>query len=91
MSHARTLPLLMPGVQHRVSGGGSNLGRPRAGRIYRGSAKRIRRIKWRDYTPREFVVLMVVGIAVVLVLMSWLMTHPDTGHRHPADASVNSR
>jgi type II secretory pathway component PulM len=81
----------MRGPQHRVSSGGPRLARPRAGRVYRGSAKRIRRINWRDHTPREFVVLVVVGIAMVLVLISWFITHPDNGHHHHADTSVDPR
>src|SRR5437773_2219597 len=80
----------MRGAQHRVSGGGPQLARPRAGRVYRGSAKRIRRIKWRDHTPREFVVLVILGIAMV-VLISWLIAHPDTGHHHHAHSNVDSR
>ncbi len=49
-------------------------------------AKRIRRIRGRDHTPREFAAFVVVAIAMVVVQISWLMTHPDTGHHHHADA-----
>ena len=47
------------------------------GRAYRGSPKRIRRIRWQEHTPRELVVLIVVGVAIVVALISWLVTHPE--------------
>jgi hypothetical protein len=54
-----------------------HFGRPGVGRAYRGSPKRIRRIRWQEHTPREFVVLIVVGVAIVVALISWLVTHPE--------------
>ena len=90
-SDPRTLALVMRGSQPRVSGAGPHFARAGAGRVYRGSAKRIRRIKWRDHTPREFVVLVILGVAMVLVLISWLIMHPDTGHHHPVPVNRDSR
>jgi type II secretory pathway component PulM len=54
-----------------------HFGRPGVERAYRGSPKRIRRIRWQEHTPREFVVLIVVGVAIVVALISWLVTHPE--------------
>jgi hypothetical protein len=53
---------------------GSHLSRPGAGRTYRGSSKRIRRIKWQDHTPPEFVTFVVVAFIIMMVLISRLMT-----------------
>ena len=61
---------------------GAHSGGSRSGRAYRGSAKRVRRIRWQDHTPRSFVALMVAGLAITILLISWLVTHPDTAHHH---------
>ena len=82
---------VMRGSQPGVSGAGPHFARTGAVRVHRGSAKRIRRIKWRDHTPREFVVLVIRGVAMILVLISWLIAHPDRGHHHPAAVNINSR
>src|SRR5690349_12937982 len=39
----------------------------------------------------SLVVLTTVGLAVVLALISWLMTHPDPRHQHPQRADDTSR
>ena len=78
------LRVLMSGSRHRALNGGPHFARPRARRLYRGSPKRVQSIKWRDHTSRAFVVFGVVGIAVALLLVSWLITHPETAHPHRA-------
>jgi hypothetical protein len=81
----------MAGEQRSGSHNGPHLGRAGVGRIYRGSAKRIGRIRWREHTPWELVALMVVVIAIVVALVSWLVTHPEAGHHHHGEPTVDSR
>jgi hypothetical protein len=70
---------------------GPHFSRPRAGLSYRGSPKRIRRIKWQDHTPPSFAALMLAGLALVLALIAWLITHPEAGHHHSGQVNVDSR
>ena len=81
----------MAGGQRSGSHSGPHLCRAGVGRIYRGSAKRIGRIRWREHTPWELVALMVVVIAIVVALVSWLVTHPEAGHHHHGEPAVDSR
>jgi len=82
----------MPGSRHQTSRGGPHLSRPGVGRTYRVSAKRIRRTRWQDHTPREFVALIVIGTAIVLALIAWFITHPESGHHHDVGhATVGKR
>jgi hypothetical protein len=81
----------MAGEQRSGSHSGPHLCRAGVGRIHRGSAKRISRIKWRDHTPRELVALMVVVISIVVALISWLVTHPEASNHHHGEPTVDSR
>jgi H+/Cl- antiporter ClcA len=59
--------------------------------MYRGSSKRVRRIKWQDHTPPSFVAFMAAGLAIMVLLISWLMTHPETAHHHAEQVMGASR
>jgi hypothetical protein len=64
------------GTMGRVSVGNPQTAKTGATKVYRGSSKRVRRIKWRDNTParvRIFVALLIVALAA---MMSWLIRHP---------------
>jgi hypothetical protein len=37
------------------------------------------------------VALMVAGLALVIALISWLMTHPEAGRHHAGQVNVGSR
>jgi type II secretory pathway component PulM len=69
----------------------SHLGRPGAGKVYRGSRKRLRRLKWREHTPAEFWILVVIVIVMLLVVIPWLINHPPAEHHHETDATLGSR
>jgi hypothetical protein len=69
-------------MQVRRFHGGPHFSRPGVSRTYRGSPKRIRRIKWRDHTPPSFVAWTMAGLVVLLAVIYWLMTHPEAGHHH---------
>jgi hypothetical protein len=56
-----------------------------AGRTYRGSSKRVRRIRWQDHTPPSLVAFMAAGLAMIVLLISWLVTHPQAVHHHTAE------
>ena len=70
--------------------GGPHSSGSRAGRTYRGSTKRLRRLKWQDHTPPSFVAFMAAGLAIMVLLISWLMMHPEAGHHQPGQAIVRS-
>ena len=66
---------------------GPDFSRPRAGRTYRGSAKRIRRIKWQEHTPASFVALLVAGLVMVL---AYLLADDASGSR-PSSRRTSER
>jgi hypothetical protein len=81
----------MAGGRRSGSHCSAHLGRTGAGRIYRGSAKRIRRIKWREHTPLGFAAFMFVLVAIMIGVIIWLTTHPEDGHHHDGQVTVYSR
>jgi hypothetical protein len=48
---------------------------PRASRLYRGSSKRVRRIRLRGIWSAEFWVWMVLVVFFLLVVIPWIVTH----------------
>jgi hypothetical protein len=34
---------------------------------------------------------MAAGVAIIVLLISWLVTHPEAGHHHVGSAIVGSR
>jgi hypothetical protein len=81
----------MAGGRQNWSGNGRHLNRAGVGRVYRGSSKRIRRIRWQEHTPREFLVLIVIETLLLVALISWLTTHPETGLHNGGQVTVDSR
>src|SRR4051812_27358752 len=67
----------------------SHLGRAGGGRIYRGSAKRIGRIKWREHTPRGFAAFVFALVAIMVGVITWLTTHSEDGHHHDGQVTVD--
>ena len=49
-------------------------------KAYRGSRKRLRRIRARDNWSVELVIFIVFMLFVLIVLVPWIATHPHT-HR----------
>jgi hypothetical protein len=62
--------------------GGFQVNRAGARLVDRGSPKRIRKIHWRDHTPRGFVAMVVLSITLVLVFIWWLIAHPEWVESH---------
>ena len=80
----------MAGGRQHLSHGGSNLGRSGAGKTYRGSRKRLRRIKWQEHTPVEFWIYLVLMLVALLIVIPWLIKHPPPEHHHGTDAIVGA-
>jgi hypothetical protein len=70
----------MPAAHHYGSGNGPRAG---AGKVYRGSRKRVRRIKWLENNSVEFWILVVLLLFMLLVGVPWLVKHPPADrHQH---------
>jgi hypothetical protein len=52
------------------------------GKIYRGSRRRLRRIKWHEHTPTEFWIFVGPVIVMLIVLILWLTKHPPAEAHH---------
>jgi hypothetical protein len=63
----------------------SGIGPPasgRPGREYRGSRKRVRRLKFRDNWPVELWFVVAVVLFTLFVVVPWLVQHPLPDHPH---------
>jgi len=80
----------MAGGRQHLSHSGLHLLGPGAGKTYRGSRKRLRRIKWHEYTPVEFWIYLVLLLVALLIVIPWLIKHPPSGHHHGTDAIVGA-
>jgi hypothetical protein len=47
-----------------------------AGKLYRGSPKRLRQIRWRDHTPLDVWILLAFIALFFLFGIPWLIQHP---------------
>ena len=80
----------MTGARQYLSHSGPHLGRPGAGKTYRGSRKRLRRIKWQEHTPVEFWIYLVLLLVVRLLVILSLIKHLPPEHQHGTDAIVGA-
>ena len=67
----------MPAARHDGPGNGLHAG---AGKVYRGSRKRVRRIKWWENSPLEFWIFVVLILFMLFVGVPWLIKHPPTDY-----------
>ena len=72
----------MASARRLIVGHGPHLRRAGAGKIYRGSRRRLRRIKWHEHTPAEFWIFVVLVIVMLIVLIPWLTKHPPPESYH---------
>jgi hypothetical protein len=64
----------------------------RPDKAYRGSCKRIRRIKWREQTSVEFWVFVVLVALMLIVGVPWLVWHPmEHQHHAPRNTTVHAK
>jgi hypothetical protein len=68
-------------MRYRASTSGPQAAGPRPGRAYRGSRKRVRRIRFRDNWAVELWILVAVILFVLFVLVPWLVQHPPVDHQ----------
>lgn len=73
--------VVMPALRPTLSGSGPHLSRPGAGHVYRGSRKRLRRIKWHEHTSVEFWIFVVLMLLMLFGGIPWMIRHPPE-HRH---------
>jgi hypothetical protein len=69
-------------MRYRTSAGGPQTSGPRPGKVYRGSRKRVRRIRFRDNWPVELWILVAVILFMLFVVVPWLVQHPPPDHQH---------
>jgi hypothetical protein len=67
----------MRAAHHYGSGNGPHTG---AGKVYRGSRKRIRQTKWWENTSVEFWIFVVLILFMLFVGIPWLVKHPPADH-----------
>jgi hypothetical protein len=72
----------MSAVRHHVVGEGPHAARPGAGKSYRGSRKRVQRIKWRENTPVELWIVVALILFTLFVGVPWLVKHPPADLHH---------
>jgi len=70
----------MPAMRHHLAGSGPHASRPGAGKVYRGSRKRLRRIGWRENTSVELWIFVVLVLFMLFVGIPWLIRHPPVHH-----------
>jgi hypothetical protein len=76
----------MSAIRQRVSTGGPQQNRPGTSKVFRGSKKRLQRIKWYEHTSIEFWVFVVLVLLMLFAGIPWMIHHPpDEHHRHVAD------
>lgn len=63
----------MPAARHYGHSAGPH---PGVGKAYRGSRKRVRRIKWWENTSVEFWILVALLLLMLFVGVPWLIRHP---------------
>jgi hypothetical protein len=69
----------MPPAHHFGSGIGRRVG---AGKVHRGSRKRVQRIKWRENTSVEVWIFIVLILLTLILGIPWLIKHPPDDHHH---------
>lgn len=81
----------MPATRHYASDTGPYARRGRSGKVYHGSRKRVRQIKWRDSTPLGFWMFVILMLLLLLVGIPWLIQHPAEEHHRTNGAPLMSR
>jgi hypothetical protein len=67
--------------RHYQSGNGVPSG-VRTGKLYRGSRKRVQRIKVRENTSVELWIFVLLMLFLLFVGLPWLTKHPPADHHH---------
>jgi hypothetical protein len=59
----------MPSARQNPARSGPHLSRPGAAKVYRGSRKRLRGIKWHEHTPVAFWIFVALVIMMLFLLI----------------------
>jgi hypothetical protein len=76
----------MRAVRHSAEG--PHLSGHRGSKVYRGSRKRIQRIKWRENTSIQFWLFVVFLLLLLFVGIPWMIKHPIEHHHEPTGAAT---
>jgi uncharacterized iron-regulated membrane protein len=60
----------------------------RSTRTYRGSRKRLRRLKWYKHSSIEFWLFLVIVLFLLFVGVPWMINHPEAGHHRPSSSPM---
>ena len=69
-------------MRYRAPASGPQASGPRPGKVYRGSRKRVRRIRMRGNWAVELWILVAVILFVLFVVVPWLVQPPPLDHQH---------
>jgi hypothetical protein len=69
-------------MRYHASSSGPHSAGSHPGRVYRGSPKRVRRIRFRGNWAIEVWVLVAVILFTLFVVVPWLVRHPSSDHPH---------
>ena len=61
-------------------GRNSHLSRPHGAKMYRGSKKRVARIKWRGNSSPEFWAFLLLIVVLLTIVVPWMMKHSEDSH-----------
>jgi len=67
-------------MESRSSATGPQAPGPRPGKVYRGSRKRLRRIRLRDNWSVELWIFLAVMLFTLFVVVPWIVRHPPSDH-----------
>jgi hypothetical protein len=68
-------------MRYRGSANGPQASGLRSGKVYRGSRRRVRRIRFRGNWAVELWILVAVILFVLFVVVPWLVQHPPVDHQ----------
>jgi hypothetical protein len=67
---------MSPNRHHQLVGG-PHTGRPGAEKVYRGSRRRLTRIRWQDHTSTDFLLFVVLALLTIFFSLVWVANHPS--------------
>ena len=71
-----------PAMSSHASATGPHSSGPGSGKVYRGSRKRLNRIKWQENTSLELWIFVVVVLFILFVAVPWIIEHPPSDQDH---------
>jgi hypothetical protein len=69
--------------RHSVYSGGAHATRGRSRPLYRGSRKRLQRLKWYRHTSIDFWLFVTFVLLLLFVGVPWMINHPAPDNHRP--------